>query len=176
MTTGNPEDLELSYSEALRVFWRIAWPAAFAGAIVWEVLIAPYTLTRSSLHKLFLVVMLVGFAVFLFLNRMVASYHGFALHIVSSSTLSAPSPLGLYERFRFWSFFFGALVVGNLLLWFAAGPLNIILSLMRIHLELPIELAGNVLVLGPLVVKMMVGRDFGGYSMNVLRSNESTSS
>ncbi len=177
--------LEVSYWEALRAYWRVYWPAQIAGFVVGlaanQALFA-YVQYRRNIEPLskplpgsmglwFLVFQLVLSAVLLFLlvSRLVSRpYRGFSLIVVQTSS-SRTDRLNLEQRTRVWFFLWWRQLAASLLAVLLAAPLNVLLALMGLNLSIWVANLAALLIIGPVLVKMLVGNPFPGFSMEARR-------
>ena len=164
--------IELSYWEGLRAFWRLYWPTQAVAAIFGFVLamIAPRWLT----NVLFLALQfaLTAITLFLFLPRICSRpYRDFSLVVVETAGGAAASRLKLRWRFQAWLFVWWRQILGGLLAALLAVPLNIFLSLFGLQLSQWIAIFAGVLVIGPIVMKMLIGSQFGDFRIEARRES-----
>lgn len=157
--------IELSYWEALRAFWRVYWPTQ---ALV-------FILTALAGQLPVIVVFQFGLAalgLLLFVARIVARpYRGFSLSVVLSTGNIIERKLTLRQRGKIWFFLWWRQILAGLLAGFLSAPLNIMLSSMRIYVAQWVAAAAGVLVIGPILIKMLVGHQFSDFRLEAIRRN-----
>jgi hypothetical protein len=155
-------DLELSYWEALRAYWRIYWPCQVAQLFS----MYGFALAGLRLDSLTLVAIeaVIGAAtLFLVLPRLYGRpYRGFALE--SAAEIDLP------RRGQVWWFLWWRQLVAGVIAGFLAWPANIVLGIMGIQKAQWITVFAGVLIIGPILIKMLVGNPFDGFQIEVRRS------
>ena len=165
--------IEISYWEGLRAYWRIYWPTQ-VGALVLIFVIAMIspggTLASSGLVLLALQFIVGAVALFLFLPRLFSRpYRGFSLVGVERATGSATKRLRVRWRFHVWVFLWWRQILAGLIATVLSMPLNILLSIMGLQVAQWVAVFGGILVVGPILVKMLIGHEFGEFRIEVRR-------
>jgi hypothetical protein len=179
-------DLEVSYWEAFRAYWRGYWPTQVVSFVViffiGQVLLA-YVTHRREIEPLSsplpiplpFVVMVCGLivsalALFLFVSRLVSRpYSGFSLVVVAAPGGEDGHHLRVGQRGQVWFFLWWRQLAAGLLAVLLAAPLNVLLALMGLNISTQVGAAGGVFIIGPVLVKMLVGNAFPGFSIEARR-------
>jgi hypothetical protein len=155
--------IELSYLEALRDYWRVYWPLQLFSALA---LVVP----EQSLFEVLVPFVLAGVGLYLFVGRIVSrSYRGFSIR-VSSDDGTVRQRLTRRERLDVWAFLWWRQLVASLLGGLLSAPLNALLSLFGIRVTQWIAVAAGVLVIGPILLKMLIGHRFGTFQLLARRA------
>ena len=185
---AEPDDsvLEVSYWEALRAYWRVYWPTqvvAFAVIFALSQALLAYVRHRRELEPLsrplpvslsFVLLpcalIVSAAALFLFVSRLVSRpYGGFSLVVVATPGGEPGRHLGLGQRGQVWFFLWWRQLAASLLAVLLAAPLNVLLALMGLNLSGGAAVAGGLFIIGPVLVKMLVGNPFPGFSIEARR-------
>ncbi len=179
--------LEISYSEALRAWWRIYWPtqlvslvliALFSRLIIWLINAArkENPLTASPLESYAGLAnagftLLVGaFCVWAFASRILRrDYRGFRL--VACGASGEFRRLTWRQRLSLWFFIWWRQYAGGLFALLLAMPLNMLLGTMKINAANEIAAAAGLFAVGPIVMKMLVGYPLGGFQIEARRAD-----
>ncbi|MCL4841943.1 MAG: hypothetical protein KJZ79_08890 [Bryobacteraceae bacterium] len=174
-----PESFELSYSEALRAYWRIYWPSqlalfiliavlALAAALVplppfpispWVVVAAPFAGSLVTLG--------------LFVPRLCSRpYRGFELVILTESAFAPPPCLRGLRRLQTAFFLWWRQTVAAFFLELLIVPLNLAFGVMGLAIPEPVFVLPGLLVIGPLLLKMLIGHPFGTFRIEARRSGQ----
>jgi hypothetical protein len=96
-------------------------------------------------------------------------YRGFSLVVVDPNFGAAAH--GLTGRMQVHAAFFlwWRQIVASILALILAMPLNILLGLMGIHVMQWIIVFAGVLVIGPILLKMLIGHEFSGFRIEARR-------
>jgi hypothetical protein len=179
------DDLELSYWEALRAWWRIYWPtqlllgalmilsnAALLAFINYRRAVNPLSPAlpvRPALAFGLLQVAASAVAQYAFVVRVVSRpFRGFRLVVV---TPDAPCSAVLTRamRGRVWFFLWWRQLVAGLLAMLLLVPLNIVLMTMGIGISGQLATLAGVFAVGPILVKMLIGHSFPTFRIEVRR-------
>jgi hypothetical protein len=179
--------IDLSYWEALNAFWRIYWPAQLFG------MVGLFLITRGALKlgtQIYRIEManqevgqfliqtgLGAIALFLFIHRIVSlPYKSFKITLVgTSSQLAANKRLTLHQRFNLFFFVWWRQMVAGLLVFFLAGPLNILIgliglrSIFGLNPRFLVSVLASALAVGPILMKMLVAHQFPTFRVEVTR-------
>jgi len=183
-----PEEsvLEVSYWEAFRAYWRVYWPAQVVGFVVMFFIdraLLAYVTHRREIDPLSsplpvplsFVVLVCGLivsaaTVLLFVSRLVSRpYSGFSLVVVATPGGEAGHHLRLAQRTQVWFFLWWRQLAASLFAVLLAAPLNVLLSLMGLNVSGEVATAGGLFLVGPVLVKMLVGNPFPGFSIEARR-------
>lgn len=133
-----------------------------------------YPLEASPLEAHLAVLMLAAsvaagaVCIWLFAPRIIGrAYRGFRL--VACSAPGENLKLTAPQRTRLWFFVWWRLTAGGLFALLLAMPLNMLLSTMGIHAASPIAGAAGLFLIGPLVMKMLVGHPLKDFRIEVRR-------
>lgn len=161
--------IDLSYWEGLRAYWRVYWPAqAVAAAFMFVFMMI--SLRMSVPLGLVLSVVLGAATLFLFVPRICSRpYRGFSLVVVELATGENTQRLRIRWRSQVWWFLWWRQVVAGLLASLLSMPLNVLLSLFGIQLAQWIAVFAGVLVIGPILLKMLIGHQFEGFRIEARR-------
>ncbi len=183
-----PDDsvLEVSYWEALRVYWRVYWPTQVIGFVVMFFIgrmLSSYVMYRRELEPLSpplpvpLAVVVLGCSLvvtaavfFLVISRLVSRpYSGFSLVVVATPGGETGRRLRLSQRGRVWFFLWWRQLAASLLAVLLAAPLNVLLALLGLNVSGAVAVAGGLFIVGPVLVKMLVGNPFPDFSIEARR-------
>jgi hypothetical protein len=78
--------------------------------------------------------------------------------------------MSLRQRMDIWAFLWWRQLIAGLLAGILSGPLNVLLSLLGLHITQWIVAASGVLVIGPILVKMLIGEPFGSFQLIAKRT------
>jgi hypothetical protein len=166
--------IELTYWEVLRVYWRVYWPgqvaavlASFFFAIIW---LGATHHAASGLLITVLQIPLAAATLFLFVPRICSRpYRGFCLVVIDLESGGTSQKLRGGRRKRVWLFLWWRQFVAA---WFAsmlALPLNAMLIMMGLQLQQLILAFAGVLVVGPILLKMLIGNQFDDFRIEARR-------
>jgi len=178
--------LEVSYWEAFRAFWRVYWPTQLIGFVLLFLIsrgLMAYAANRRELDPLSrplpvsapFLLLLCGLivssaALFLMVSRLVSRpYRGFSLAVVATASGETAHHLRLDQRARVWFFLWWRQLAASLFAVLLAAPLNVLLSLMGLNVSGGVATAGGLFIIGPVLVKMLVGNPFPGFSIEARR-------
>ncbi len=172
--------IEISYWEALRAYWRIYWPAqlfSISGslAVGWSltaVLGPGYTrqLLAQGFVQILIQFILMALGLFLFVHRLVSRpFARFALCAIVSPSEEAVRRLTIRRRAEVWLFLWWRQLAAGLLASLLAGPLNVLLGLFGVNVAPWIAMLGGILIIGPILLKMVVGHQFSDFRLEVKR-------
>ncbi len=183
--SAEPSNIELSYGEALRAYWRIYWPAQLFGIVgylpfAWlQVPGHVYALRLSTLtqpERLLLQMVLSAVGLFLFVHRLLsAPFRGFSIHAIADPLGETKFRLNLHRRAQVWLFLWWRQLIAGLLAGLLAAPLNVLLSLIGLRAVFGISVAfwvstlGVILGIGPILLKMLIGHQFSDFRLEVKR-------
>jgi len=167
--------IELSYWESLRAFWRIYWPMQLAAGLFSFLLSMVFAGEQSPELKLFILpfqIALTGALVFLFVPRICRRpYRGFQLVVVDVATGSPANRLTLKRRAQAAIFLWWRQILASLFASLLAMPLNTMLSLMGVQISQWIAVFAGVLIVGPILLKMLIGHDFEDFRLEARRGS-----
>jgi hypothetical protein len=182
--------LEISYWEALRVWWRIYWPAQLVSSALitlfsrslaegvnqWR---AGHPLEVSPVETYFPILtiggsLLIGAGcLWLFAPRILGrAYQGFRL--VACLESNEIQKLTARQRTGLWFFVWWRQLAGGLLAWLLSMPLNMLLGTMNISAGSLIAAAAGLFGVGPIIIKMLVGNSLNGVQFETRRPVTST--
>jgi hypothetical protein len=172
--------IEISYWEALRAYWRVYWPAqlfSISGslAVGWSltaVLGLGYTrqLLAQGFVQILIQFILMALGLFLFVHRLVSRpLARFALCAIVSPSEEAVRRFTIRRRAEVWFFLWWRQLAAGLLVSLLAAPLNILLGLFGLTVAPRIAMLAGVLIIGPILLKMLVGHQFSDFRLEVER-------
>jgi hypothetical protein len=151
--------IELSYLEALRAYWRVYWPTQLFIAI-------GVALAGGTLFDTVVQIVLSAVGLFLFVPRIVARpYRGFSIIVSSDGGTETGHRMSWRQRLDVWAYLWWRQLIASLLAGILSGPLNVLLSIMGFHITQWIVAASGVLVIGPILLKMLIGEPLGGFQL-----------
>lgn len=181
--SAQSSNIELSYWEALRAYWRIYWPwqlfsiAAYQPFVWFPVWGRVYFLGIRNLtqpEQFLLQAGLGAIGLFLFVHRFINSpFRDFSIYPVSDS--GAEMLFKLRQRGQVWFFLWWRQLVAALFAALLAAPLNVLLSLIGLRAVLGVDVAlwvsalGVILGIGPILLKMLIGHQFPDFRLEVKR-------
>lgn len=161
-STETDSSIELSYLEALRAYWRVYWPTQLLMGL-------GIALAGGTRFDIVLQILLNAAGLFSFASRITARpYKGFSI-TVSSNDGGVGSRMTLRQRFDVWAFLWWRQLVASALAGVLGGPLNAVLGIMGVHITEWIAIAAGLLVVGPILLKMLIGHTFGSFQLLALR-------
>lgn len=183
--TRKLSSIDLSYPEALVAYWRIYWPTQLFGIISYLPFHAwlrvpgrTYLLQANGMSTaaLFLLQAALGaIGLFLFVHRVISSeFRKFSIQMLVNST-EERAKLTMRRRSQIWFFVWWRQVVAGFLAMILAAPLNTLISLIGLRTVLGVNVAfwisilGVVLAAGPIILKMLIGQQFGDFRFEVKR-------
>ncbi len=111
---------------------------------------------------------------FLFVPRICSRpYRGFSLVLVEISTGEATNDLDGAPRLRIAFFLWWRQVLAGMFASLLAMPLNAVLLLMGLKVTQWVVALAGVLVIGPILLKMLIGNDFEGFRVEARRGASS---
>jgi len=165
--------IDLSYWESLRAFWRLYWPMQVVGALVAFALamISPGSSSDVALLMLVLQIALTGGLMFLFVPRICGRpYRGFALVVVDVATGATTRKFSFRRRGRATLFLWWRQILASMFASLLAMPLNAVLSMIAgPQVTRWIAVFAAVLVVGPILLKMLIGYQFDDFRIEARR-------
>jgi 4-amino-4-deoxy-L-arabinose transferase-like glycosyltransferase len=172
-----PEPFELSYSEALRAYWRIYWPSQLALFVPLALLVlaaAVVPLPPTSIHPwLVIAAPFAGSLVTLglFVPRLCSRpYRGFELVLVPGDPSAPPPRLRGSRRLQAAFFLWWRQTVAGFLTGLLAVPTGFAFGIMGVTIPQSVYTLAGLLVIGPLLLKMLIGHPFGTFRIEARRS------
>ncbi len=179
--TRRLSSIDLSYPEALVAYWRIYWPTGIAGYLpvqAWMRLPGhTYVLqvnAAGATEQFLFQNILFTVGLFLFVHRFLSSsFRRFSIQILKDSNGEKATKLPLAQRIQIWLFLWWRHIVAGFVAIILAAPLNMLLSLIGLRAVLGINVAfwisilGVVLAAGPVLLKMLIGHQFGDFRFEV---------
>jgi hypothetical protein len=163
-------DVELSYWEGLRVYWRIYWPMQVVAMVFAFLFAMVHSGGTEVLTALALQVLVGAIALFAFLKRIYSRpYRGFALVVLEPEENAQQRKLSLAQRARVWWFLWWRQLVAGIVAGFLAMPTNMVLGIMGLHVSGGIAFVAGVLIIGPILMKLLIGNPFGDFQIEVRR-------
>ena len=171
--------IDMTYWEALRSYWRICWPALLLGLVAYFpfILIAVrgriFTLHLTPLGHVLALVVLGALGFLMYLGRILSPFPRFSIQIVASPQGS--TALTMRRRTQLWLFVASRQIVGLIVALLMLAPTNVLLSLIGLRAILGVGLSSIltalslVFVVGPIVIKMLIGHDFSDFRLEVKR-------
>jgi hypothetical protein len=158
--------IDLSYWEAVPVYWRVYWPSQVA------LLITSFGLAAAGRRfPIAAQVCLAALLLFALVGRMISRpFRGFSLRLVPRTAEDVNASFSLRRRTLVWFFLWWRQMVAALMADFLARPLNVLLSLLGVHCAPWIALFAVVLVIGPILVIMLVGHQFSDFRLEAERA------
>ena len=174
-----PESFELSYLEALRAYWRIYWPSqlvflipavffTLAAATVplppvqispWMVLAAPPAAALVTL--------------FLFVPPLCSRPdRGFELVLITGDPAAPPARLRGSRRLQTTLFLWWRQTVAGYFVGLLSVPVGFAFGVMGFTIPQPVYTLVGLLVVGPLLLKMLIGHPFGTFRIEARRSGQ----
>jgi hypothetical protein len=115
-------------------------------------------------------------ALFLFVHRILSSsFREFSIHAITDSVGETTLKVKLRRRTQLWFFLWWRQLVAGLMATFLAAPLNVLLSLIGLRALFGINVAfwvstlGVILIIGPILLKMLIGHQFSDFRLEVKR-------
>ena len=96
-------------------------------------------------------------------------YRGFSLVSVELATGSATKRLRVRWRFHVWVFLWWRQILAGMIASVLSMPLNILLAIMGLQVAQWVAVFAGILVVGPILVKMLIGHEFGEFRIEVRR-------
>jgi len=176
LATSRGEDLpiELSYWESLRAFWRFYWPTQVVGSIALFILAKVSRPARpDAAYAVTLLAALIAIpavALFLFVPRIFSRpYRGFSVVAVALASGETTRKLPARLRLRVWLFLWWRQILASIVAAILTMPLNIFLGIMGLHLSQWVAVFAGVLVVGPILMKMLIGTEFDDFRIEARR-------
>lgn len=184
-----PGSMELTYWEALRAYWRVYWPAQIlqvVAAILLNALYAAFvswarsgpglegwaglaTIESAAESVLIFQFVLSALLLLALVSRLVARpYRGFSL-LVALATGESSRTFQRRARIRVWFFLWWRQIAAGVVAVILLAPLNMMLATMGVRLSAQIGVIAGLLIVGPMLIKMLVGQPFPGFSIEVIR-------
>jgi hypothetical protein len=178
-TTDPSGSVELTYREALAAFWRICWTATLfvisamfasgAGAVALFGAARVVPLLNTWLCQTLLQNLWIAVSLWLFVPLLLRwPYRGFRLVVQTDSDEASRftfSQRSHVANFIFWRSL-GAGIVGQILLM----PINILLGIMQIPAGPYLAVILSILVVGPLIIRLLIGHPFTSFRVEVRRT------
>jgi len=128
------------------------------------------SLRMSGLLATALSIALGAATLFLFVPRICSRpYRGFSLVAVELATGGTTQKLRIRWRFHVWVFLWWRQIIAGLLASLLSMPLNVLLSLFGLRLAQWIAVFAGVLVIGPILLKMLIGHQFEDFRLEARR-------
>ena len=171
---GDVLPIEISYWEGLRAYWRAYWPTQLVGLIFMFgfAMVSPAAPLRGVGSILLIVFQIVlgAVALFLFVPRICSRpYRGFSLVIVEVMTGATTRRLRGRSRARVSLFLWWRQILAGMFASLLAMPLNALLSIMGLQLAQWVAVLAGVLVIGPILLKMLIGHEFEDFRLEARR-------
>ena len=164
--------IDLTYWEGLRAYWRVYWPTQVAGAIFIYVL-RMILLRMPGVLAVSVSIAFGAVALYLFIPRICSrSYRGFSLVVVEAANGGATHRLRARWRFQVFVFLWWRQILAGLLATVLSMPLNALLAIIGLQLAQWIAVFAGVLVIGPILLKMLIGYQFGCFRIEARRTQE----
>lgn len=173
---GDLLSIELSYWESLRAYWRIYWPTQAVGLIFvlgFAVIVQAGALSGTGgLPSLLLQIAISAVALFLFVPRICfRPYRGFSLVAVEIATGAATEKLRGRARLEVTVFLWWRQILAGMFASLLAMPLNALLAIMGLRLAQWVAVFAGVLVVGPILLKMLIGHEFEDFRIEARRAS-----
>jgi hypothetical protein len=173
-STGDDLPIELSYWESLRAYWRVYWAMRvllFVIVLVVAIVGVPGPLGASPLLSTRLQIVFGAAMLFLFVPRICSRpYRGFSLTVVEIATGATTRKMRLPWRTRVWLFLWWRQVLAGVLASLLAMPLNALLTMMGLQVATGVAVVAGVLVIGPILLKMLIGHQFDDFRIEARRT------
>jgi hypothetical protein len=174
-----PESFELSYSEALRAWWRIYWPSQLTYLIpIVFLVLAAATVPLPPLPLSPWMLLAAPFAgslvtLCLFVPRLCSRpYRGFELVLITGNPLTPPPRLRGSRRLQAAFFLWWRQTVAGFFVGLLTVPLNFAFGVMGLAIPEPVFAFTGLLVVGPLLLKMLIGHPFDTFRLEARRSGQ----
>jgi hypothetical protein len=176
LAAASPEEspLEVSYWEALRAYWRVYWPAQ----VIALLFLVAETRALVEFHRRSMAplpaspwveLVVTAVTLFFFVSRLVShAYRGFSLVTVSAAGETGHR-LRLGQRAQVWYFLWWRQLAAGLAAMVLAAPLNVLLALMGFRISQQVATVAGLFIIGPILVKMLVGYPFPAFSIEARR-------
>jgi hypothetical protein len=165
--------IELSYWESLRAYWRAYWPTQVVGlmfALGFSMIVQATALRGMRGLLIVLQIALGAVNLFLFVPRICSRpYRGFSLVVVEATTGATTEKLRGRLRARVALFLWWRQIVAGILASLLAMPLNILLAIIGLQLAQWVAVLAGVLVIGPILLKMLIGHEFEDFRIEARR-------
>jgi len=184
---GEPSTIELSYVEALFAYWRIYWPSqlfsfvAYVPFLLLQVQGRVYKIEFSAAEQFGLQIALGAVGLFMYVHRAFSSrFRHLVINVITDSPDAPNARLTVKRRVQLWFFLWWRQLVATLLALFLSAPANTLLSLFGIHAVFGVNtgfllsMIGAILVIGPILLKMVIGHQFQDFRLEVERFRERT--
>lgn len=159
--------IELSYGESLRAFWRIYWPSQVLGGVV---VFATAAIFPPAAVLVAVQILVTAAMLFAFVPRVCGRpYRGFSLVLIDVATGETSQALTGSRRARVTIFLWWRQILAGLFAALLAMPLNALLSMIGVQVAQWAALLAGVLVIGPILLKMLIGHEFGDFRMEARR-------
>lgn len=169
--------IELSYWESLRAYWRIYWPTQVVGLLFTfgVAVVSPGAALRENggLVLVLLQIALAAATLFLFVPRICSRpYRGFSLVVVEVASGAPTRKLRGRSRVRVSLFLWWRQILAGMFAMLLAMPLNVLLSIMGLQLAQWVAVLAGVLVIGPILLKMLIGHEFEDFRIEAQRERK----
>jgi hypothetical protein len=163
--------IELTYWEALRAYWRVYWPSQLLALGL--MIILGIVMARSFWWLLLAGVVVGALTFFTYIPRIVSRpYQGFAIVVVDRAG-AAGSKLRGAAWLQVFGFLWWRQLGAGLFAALLAMPLNILLGLMGLQVNGWVANAAGILIVGPLLLKMLIGNQFEAFRLEARRGMKS---
>ena len=169
-------EVEISYREGLATFWRLSWPTyLFVLMTIAAVVLVAAVVGGQNIHILtdtftqtVLQLLLFAVGLLLFLSRLFSRrFRRFSLCLASDST--GDRVLTPQRRIKIWFFLYWRILAASLMSTLLMAPLNILLGLFRVNLGSWIGTLAAIFVVGPILMKFLIGHQFSDFRVEVRR-------
>jgi hypothetical protein len=173
---GEELPIELSYWESLRAYWRVYWPTQTVGLLlVFPIQMFPELLGTGLL--LVAVEFVFGWvSLFLFVPRISSRpYRGFSLAVVALDSGATTGKLRMGQRTQIAFFLWWRQMLAGGFAALLAMPLNSLLAIMGLKVAPWVAMLAVVLVVGPILLKMLIGHQFDEFRLEARRERSKAS-
>jgi hypothetical protein len=174
---GEALPIELSYWESLRAYWRTYWPTQVVGLIfTFGLAMVSSVAALSGMGGVVLVLLQIALgavALFLFVPRICSRpYRGFSLVVVEVASGATTRRLRGRARVRVSLFLWWRQILAGMFAMLLAMPLNALLSIMGLQLAQWVAVLAGILVIGPILLKMLIGHEFEDFRIEARRERK----
>ncbi len=171
---------ELSYWEALRAYWRVYWPSQLfaAAAVVALTIIAgvfgigrAFLSQRDAVNLFAIAASSIG--LYLFVGRIISRpYRHFSIEALWTASEATTGSLPPSKRIQVWWFLLWRQSVGAWLAGMLSVPINGLVSMFGFVLPTFIITLAGVLVIGPVLLRMLIGHQFAEFRLEARRPGQ----
>lgn len=159
---------DLSYWEALRAYWRYYWPPQL---VVFFSVPLVKLFPALALVLAVPVLLIALFGGWLFVSRLYSRpYRGFSLVIVETPEEVDVPRLNLGRVTKVWSFLWWRQIVAGACGLILTFFVRFVLSIGRVDFPQQIVPIAAVLVMGPILLKMLIGHPLGDFRLEARRA------